>query len=88
MTARLAMEAYLGTLGRDKVGFTVVRDASSGRAAPVQGLRGVVERNAMRYFLAIEAYVDSLAAPPAERLERRLAAWFDATERYPAQLHE
>ncbi|MGE5638581.1 MAG: hypothetical protein ACM30H_00670 [Clostridia bacterium] len=86
--ARLAMDAYLGTLGRGKVGFTILRDPSSGRAAPVQGLRGVVERNAMRYFLAIEAYVDSLSAPLGERLERRLAGWFDATERYPAQLHE
>ncbi len=88
MTARLAMEAYLGTLGRDKIGFSVVRDPGSGRAAPVRGLRGVVERNALRYFLAIDAYVGSLDAPPAERLDRRLAAWFDATERYPAQLHE
>lgn len=86
--ARLAMEAYLHTLGSDKLGFTVTGARDDGRPIFVQGLRGVVERNAMRYFLAVEAYVDSLASPPAERLEKRLAAWFDATERHAMQLHE
>jgi hypothetical protein len=42
----------------------------------------------MRYYLAIDAYLDSLKAPPAQQLENRLQAWFDATERYPRQLHE
>jgi hypothetical protein len=42
----------------------------------------------MRYYLAIDAYLGSLSAPPQERVDRRFAAWFDATERYPRQLHE
>ena len=54
----------------------------------VGGQRGVVERNTMRYYLAIDAYLRSLAAPPAERLEQRLRTWFDTTEKYPRQLHE
>jgi len=78
--ARLAMQAYLGTLGSDKVGFTP-KDASG----YVGGVRGVVERNTMRYYLAIDAFLD---APRPEQLDRRLAAWFDATERYARQLHE
>jgi hypothetical protein len=64
------------------VGFTREGDAYIG------GMRGVVERNTMRYFLAIEAYLAGLSAPPAQRLDRRLQAWFSATERYPRQLRE
>jgi hypothetical protein len=48
----------------------------------------VVERNTMRYYLAIGAYLDSLSLPPQQRIERRLRDWFAATERYPRQLHE
>lgn len=78
----LAMRLYLGTIGRDKVGFT--------RAANdyVGGMRGVVERNTMRYYLAIDAYLDSLSAPAGQQQEKRLQAWFDATGKYPRQLHE
>jgi hypothetical protein len=54
----------------------------------IGGVRGMVERNTMRYYLAIEAYLGALAAPPAAQLERRLQAWFDATEKYPRQLRE
>ena len=82
-----AMKMYLGTTGRDKVGFTRMQ-AQDGREAYVGGMRAVVERNTMRYYLAIDAYLDSLSAPPAQQLEKRLQAWFDATERYPRQLHE
>lgn len=75
--ARMALDAYLSTgAGRDKRGFTVEG-----------GERGVVERSAMRHFLAIEAYLDSLAEPPAERLEARLRRWYAAISRYP-QLRE
>jgi hypothetical protein len=83
-----AMHLYLGTIGRDKVGFT---RASAPRATDegyVGGMRGVVERNTMRYYLAIDSYLDSLAAPSEQRLEKRLQAWFDATEKYPRQLRE
>jgi hypothetical protein len=86
--SEIAMQLYLGTIGRDKVGFTRLDPSRSDDDAFVGGMRGVVERNTMRYYLAIDAYLDSLAAPPAQRLERRLQAWFDATERYPRQLHE
>jgi hypothetical protein len=48
----------------------------------------VVERNTMRYYLAIEAYLGELAIPRAQQFERRLAAWFAGVERYPVQLHE
>lgn len=52
---RLAMQGYLATIGSDKVGFTVIGKQPNGRPANIQGVRGVVERNTMRYYLAIDA---------------------------------
>jgi len=88
IASEFAMNLYLGTVGRDKVGFTRTQAAGNDDAAFVGGMRGVVERNTMRYYLAIDAYLDSLAAPPQQQVDRRLQAWFDATEKYPRQLHE
>jgi hypothetical protein len=79
---RFAMQAYLATAGADKVGFT-----STGTGL-IKGMRGVVERNTMRYYLAIDAYLDAAAAPSGQRVERRLSAWFDSSEQYARQLHE
>ena len=70
------MQAYLATAGASKVGFTA------------NGVRGTVERNAMRYYLAIDSYLDTMSLPADQRVEQRLQQWFSATERYPRQLHE
>lgn len=86
--SRMAMQTYLSTWGASKVGFSLEGRDGDGRPVLVKGMRGVIERNTMRYFLAIEAYLDSLPAPAGERLDRRLRLWFDATERFPQQLHE
>jgi hypothetical protein len=83
--ARLAMSAYLGTIGSDKVGFSITGRGADGNPVYMGGVRGVVERNTMRYFLAIESY---LGAPAPAQLDKRLADWFDATERHARQLHE
>jgi hypothetical protein len=88
LAARLAMQGYLGTIGSGKVGFSVVEQRPDGQPVYVDNVRGVVERNAMRYFLALDAYLASLSAPPAERQERRLRDWFAATERHARQLRE
>jgi hypothetical protein len=84
----LAMSLYLNTIGRDKVGFTRLKAPRGADEEFVAGMRGVAERNTMRYYLAIDAYLDSLSAPPAQQLEKRLQGWFDATEKYPRQLRE
>ena len=83
--ARLGMQAYLGTIGSDKVGFTAKGRDAKGEPDYIGGVRGVVERNTMRYYLAIDSFLD---APRTEQRDARLAAWFDATERYARQLHE
>ena len=85
---RMAMMAYLGTVGRDKVGFSVVGKEPGGQPRYVGGVRGIVERNTMRYYLAIESYLGALAVAPAARLEKGLGDWFTAIEGYPRQLHE
>ncbi|MFO1217316.1 MAG: hypothetical protein U1E89_02920 [Burkholderiaceae bacterium] len=88
MASRMAMQAYLATAGREKIGFTVTERKPDGQAVYMTGLRGLVERNTMRYFLALEAYIASLAQPPAQQQEFRLKQWITAIERYAPQLHE
>jgi len=86
--ARLAMQVYLATAGRDKVGFTVVGMLPDGTPRYISGMRGVTERNTMRYYLAIEAFLGALALPAELRSEKCFLAWFAAIERYPRQLRE
>ncbi|CAN5870998.1 hypothetical protein BH11PSE13_BH11PSE13_45930 [soil metagenome] len=88
MMARLATQAYLATFGSNKVGFTVVGKGSGGEAEYIRGTRGLVERNAMRYFLTLDAYLAERAAPAGQQFERRLRHWYNGSERYPLQLHE
>ena len=88
LAGRLAMQAYLGTIGRDKVGFTVASTQPDGKLLHIGGMRGVLERNTMRYYLAVEAFLGALSEPPQAQFEKRLHDWFAASERYPRQLHE
>ncbi|HMH19383.1 MAG TPA: hypothetical protein VK572_14700 [Burkholderiales bacterium] len=85
---RLAMQVYFGTTGSGKVGFTVTGKQADGRPLYIGGMRGLVERNTMRYYLAIEAFLGALSEPPQAQLEKRLHDWFAAIEYYPRQLHE
>ena len=85
---RLAMQSYLATIGRNKVGFTVTGKLPDGRDTYIQGVRAVVERNTMRYYLAIDAYLAAWDAPSGTQLEKRMLYWFKATEQYARQLHE
>ena len=86
VAGRLAMRTYLATVGRGKVGFTQI--AKDQNSAYVGGMRGAVERNTMRYYLAIEAYLASLKQTPVLQQNTRLQYWFDATEEYSEQLRE
>ncbi|HEY8360277.1 MAG TPA: hypothetical protein VIL30_22715 [Ramlibacter sp.] len=83
--SRMAMSAYLSTAGADKIGFSVTGKDASGQPQYIDGMRGAIERNAMRYYLAIDAYLDS---PGDQQIEQRIQQWFTASERYPRQLRE
>jgi hypothetical protein len=85
---RFAMQAYMSTAGADKVGFTVQGRDAGGQPVLTGGVRGAIERNVMRYYLAIDAYLASLKAPPDQRVDRAIQTWFNNTERYPRQLRE
>lgn len=85
---KLAMQAYLGTLGRHKVGFTVEGEDPGGRPRYIRGMRGAIERNAMRYCLAVESFLRTLSLPRNEQIEARLQDWFTSVERYSYQLYE
>ncbi len=85
--ARLATQGYLATGGRGKVGFTRVPGAA-GKSKYIGGMRGVAERNTMRYYLAMESYLGSLALPRGRQFSSRIEHWFDATQQYRLQLHE
>ncbi len=86
--ARVAMKAYLATIGREKVGFSIVGHQQDGRPVHIRNVLGLVERNAMRYYLAIDAYLGAYLLPAGEQVETRLRDWFESTERYATQLHE
>jgi hypothetical protein len=86
--AKIATWAYLTTAGRDKVGFSIVGRKPDGAPIYIGNERGMIERNTMRYYLAIEAYLSARSLPEAEQPEKRLNDWFTATQRYRRQLHE
>ena len=85
---RFALQAYLATAGSGKVGFSQAVGSAGATPQLVGGVRGLVERNTMRYYLAIDAVLESAQAGPSAGFERRLQNWFTATEQYPRQLHE
>ena len=85
---RMAMQTYLSTVGRGKVGFTRVGQQADGVPRFIDGVRGLVERNTMRYYLAIDSYLDATSEAPQAALEKRLQSWYSAIELYPRQLHE
>ena len=86
--ARIAMRTYLATSGHGKVGFTMVGGENDGPPHYIGDVRGALERNIMRYYLAIDAYLGALATPAPQRFDDSLERWFTATERYAMQLHE
>lgn len=86
LKGRLAMSTYLATKGRSKVGFTVVEKTPEVKY--IQGVRGVIERNTMRYFLAIDAYLATFNLPKEGQQEKRFQTWYDNTRLYSKQLYE
>ncbi len=88
MAGRLAMQTYLATIGRSKVGFTITGKYSDGQPTYIQGVRGVVERSTMRYYLAVDAYLAALTVPADAQLEKSLQYWYSNSEQYTIQLHE
>ena len=86
--ARAAMKTYYETIGRGKKGFSVIATDKNGDQVYIGGVRGSEERNAVRYYLAIQTYMDTLNIPVDRRFEKQISRWYDLTERFPRQLYE
>lgn len=87
MVSNFATSGYLATLGRNKKGFTVIGGTPQ-KPRYIRGLRGIVERNAVRYFLALQAYLETRHLPADKRFAAAANLWYDLTERYHEQLYE
>lgn len=86
--SKLVTAIYLATVGRDKVGFSREPLGPDGQASFVKGAQGIIERNLMRYYLILKAYLDTRTLPHSRRFEALISEVYDLMERYPAQLHE
>lgn len=85
---RLAEKGYFATLGSGKVGFTVTGTDGQGEPLHVGGARGAIERNVVRYYFAIQTFLDTLNVPADRRFSTRISHWYELTNRYPKQLFE
>ncbi|MFV2055827.1 MAG: hypothetical protein ACC707_05130 [Thiohalomonadales bacterium] len=87
---RAAIQAYLLTIGRNKVGFSILATDKVGQPVFQKGTKGILERNAMRYLLAFFAYLE--VNPDQERdkqwLDKSLRRWHHYTEVFREQLYE
>jgi len=88
LLARSGVAVYLNTAGRKRVGFSVVSTGEDGEPVYIKGVRGIVERNAMRYYLAVKAHLSTFGMPGDIAFERSIAHWYDYTMLYPEQLDD
>lgn len=84
----IAMSTYFATIGRKKVGFTISGEDKNQKPIYLKGIRGVIERNSMRYYFAIKSYLDTKNIPKETRFIKKISSWFDLTERHHTQLYE
>jgi hypothetical protein len=82
LLARAAMKTYYATIGRDKKGFSIIATGKKGDPVYAGGVRGSVERNAVRYYLAVQVYMDTLGIPTKQRFEKMISRWYDLTARF------
>ncbi|MGD0283242.1 MAG: hypothetical protein ABSB95_12875 [Dissulfurispiraceae bacterium] len=85
---RLAEKLYFATLGWGKVGFTVTGTNSNGKPIYIGGPRGAIERNAVRYYFAIQSFLNALRYPEENRFSMKLSEWYDLTSVYRKQLFD
>ena len=88
LIANLAMQSYLATLGRNKVGFTKIGIDENAEPIYIKGLQGVIERNVMRYIFAIQSVLEASNSLAENRRATQLAHWYAHIKKYPRQLVE
>lgn len=85
---RLAAKIYFATLGWNKVGFTVTGIDTKGAPVYIGGPRGAVERNAARYYFAIQSFMNTLRYPEAVRFKMMAIDWYNLTIPHKKQLFD
>jgi hypothetical protein len=85
---RVAEKIYFATLGWGKEGFTVTGADRKGSPVYIGGPRGALERNAVRYYLALQSFMDTLQYPEDIRFSMRTNRWYDLTDLYKRQLFD
>lgn len=86
--ATAAQKLYFATLASNKVGFSVVGEDWRGNPEYVGGQQGALERNIVRYLLALEIFLQKHSLEGPAGLQERANDWYDATAQYKKQLHE
>jgi hypothetical protein len=86
--ANIVLNTYLATVGSHKVGFTEIGKDPGGNPNYIKGIEGVIERNIMRYFLALQSYLDNINLPKTLQFEARINRWYDLSRNYSRQLYE
>ncbi len=87
-TLRLAGKAYFATFGRSKVGFTITGTDNKDQSLYIGGPRGAIERNAVRYYFAIQSFMNTVRYPENSIFDMRISQWFDLTTRFPKQFSD
>jgi hypothetical protein len=87
--SHMAIQAYLRTFARDKIGFSVTGQDADDKPVYIRGLRAVIERNVVRSYMALQAHLEhSQKRSRPEQFEQRIRRWYDLTETYAMQLRE
>ena len=82
-----AAKLYVATKGRKKQGISVVDHDDKGNPIYSSGEQAIAERNLLRYYFAITAYIHSQNGARSDRFKDSLQYWYDQTEQYQ-QLYE
>jgi hypothetical protein len=85
---KVALKSYLATIGRRKVGFTVIGNEKNGEPIYAGGSQGLIERNSVRYFFSIHAYLKTMDFSKDTRFEKSISLYYDFVNQYPKQLYE
>ncbi len=80
--SRLATGTYLNTAGRNKIGLTQEATGTDDDPDYIRGARALVERNAARYLLALEAALSTTSR------EEALHAWYRRASHFASDLPE
>ncbi len=85
---RLAAKIYFATIARSKVGFSITGTNKNGTPVYIGGPRGALERSAVRYYCAIQTFMNTLSYPEEKQFTIRTGQWHDLTTRFRRQLFD